>query len=148
MRIDAHKMSRRLRGFTLIEAMVAMVILGMAAAGVLLPFGGGARVQAEGLHQTLAAKLANDLLEEIAAQPFDQILTWNGYAEPQGHVKDVSGLDLPDPMYSAYSRDVSCAEAYVPQQIGPPFASNFRLVTVRVYYRGGLVVQVDRLISE
>ena len=41
----------RQRGFTLAEAMLATVVLGIAAAGILLPFTSGATVQAEGMRQ-------------------------------------------------------------------------------------------------
>ena len=68
---------------------MATVVLGIAAAGVLLPFVSGAAVQAEGAHRTLAAKLASDLMEEFirgasyeydASQPFFIIVTvWVKY---------------------------------------------------------------------
>jgi len=59
-------------GFTLAEAMIATVVLGIAAAGVLLPYTVGAAVRAEGTRRTLAAKLAGDLMEEIVSTPFDR----------------------------------------------------------------------------
>ena len=144
--------THRRGGFTLAEATLAMVILGMAAAGVLLPFGGGASVQAEGLHRSLGAGLANDLLERIITTPFDQVaaappLGWHGYAEVQGQVKDASGTIFTDPIYANYSRDVSCIYVYVPQQ-GGGSAPNFALASVRVYYRGRQIAAVHRLMSE
>lgn len=135
-------------GFTLPEATVALVILGIAAAGVLVPFGGGASVQAEGLHQTLAAKLANDLLERIISTPFDQIVTtWDGYTEPRGQVRDTSGAVFSDPMYAAFSRQVICGHIYVQEESGPPLAPNFIRASVRVCYQDREVVTLDRLIS-
>lgn len=133
-------------GFTLPEATVAMVILGIAAAGVLLPFADGASAQAEGLHRSLAAGLANDLLERIVTMPFDQVTTWDGYTERQGQVTDASGITFTDPIYANYSRDVSCHTIYVFPQ-GGMAAPNFALATVRVYYRGVQIAAVDRLIS-
>lgn len=134
-------------GFTLPEAIVAMVILSMAAAGVLLPFADGATVQAEGLHKSLAAGLANDLLERIITTPFDQLAaTWHGYTEAQGQVKDASGTTFTDPIYANYSRDVLCYYVNVRQQSGMA-AANFALASVRVYYRGQQIAAVDRLIS-
>ena len=128
--------------------MLAMVILGMAAAGVLLPFVSGASVQAEGLHKTLAAGLANDLLERVIRTPFEQIAaTWDGYKELQGQVKDASGATFTDPIYANFSRDVSCYYVYVPQQ-GGLVAPNFVLATVRVWYRGQQTATIDRLISK
>ncbi len=125
-----------------------MVVLSMAAAGVLLPFADGASVQAEGLHRSLAASLANDLLERIINTPFTQIVgRWDGYRETQGQLKDASDTIITDPIYANYSRDVNCYEVYVPQESGPPLPCNFILTTVRVYYRGEQIAAVDRLIS-
>jgi type II secretory pathway pseudopilin PulG len=136
-------------GFTLPEATLAMMILGMAAAGVLLPFADGASVQAEGLHRSLAAGLANDLLERIINTPFDQVATvWHSYTEDRGQVKDASGTTFTDPIYANYSRDVTCQKVYVTQESGPPIPENFILATVRVYYRGEQIAAVDRLISQ
>jgi prepilin-type N-terminal cleavage/methylation domain-containing protein len=70
-------------GFTLAEAMIATVVLGIAAAGVLLPFVDGAASRAEGMRRTLAANLAAGLMERIISTPFEQIVNnFNGYTEP------------------------------------------------------------------
>jgi hypothetical protein len=136
-------------GFTLAEATLAMVILGMAAAGVLLPFADGASVQAEGLHRTLSARLANDLIERIVATPYDQIIpTWNGYAEDPGQIKDAGGNTFTDPVYANYSRDASCQTVYVAQQDDGDPPCFFTLATVRVHYRGAQTAAVRRLISK
>ena len=52
-------------GFTMIEATIAMVILAIAAAGILLPFANAAAVQEEASRQTLAANLASELMEKV-----------------------------------------------------------------------------------
>lgn len=126
-----------------------MVILGLAAAGVLLPFAGGASVQAEGMHRALAAGLANDLAERIGNTPFDEIVTtWHGYDEPEGQLRDAGGTILTDPIYARFSRDVSCSGIYVPQESGNIWpAFNFILIGVRVEYAGREVAIVTRLVS-
>jgi len=160
-----------LTGFTLAEAMMATVVLGVAAAAVLLPFTSGAAVRAEGGHRTLAAKLASDLMEEIIRKPFhdpngssydynpgpdagettfadfDNVDDFDGYAEPQGQVKDASGMVFTDSNYANFSRDVSCEYVRVPQEseIGD---LKFIRATVRVYYGGKQIAIIDRLISE
>jgi len=98
-------------GFTLPEATMALVILGMAAAGVLLPFSSGAAVQTEGMRRTLAAKLANDLMEQIIATtaPAQIITVWNGHSEAERFVTDADGAVFADPMYSGFSRSVVCS---------------------------------------
>ena len=159
-------------GFTLPEAVMAMVILGIAAAGVLLPFSAGASAQAEGVHKTLAANLANDLMERIATRPFhdpdgsshdylpgpeageatiadfDNIDDFDGYVEAQGQVSDASAVVITDPMYANFSRQVTCGYVYVPQQNPPTASPNFILVSVEVHYQGRPVVTVSRLVSE
>ncbi|MGE5296821.1 MAG: type IV pilus modification PilV family protein [Solirubrobacterales bacterium] len=136
------------RGFTLVEATMAMVILGLAAAGVLLPFSGAARIQAEGIHSTVAAELANDLMERIAATSYADIVTsWNGYSEARGGVTDSTGTVLTDPIYARFSRDVTCEAVTVWPQSATT-VSYFIRASVRVYDEGRLVVTLNRLISE
>jgi prepilin-type N-terminal cleavage/methylation domain-containing protein len=136
------------KGFTLIEAMIAAVVLGIAAAGVLLPFTSGAAIRAEGAHRTLAAKLAGDLMEGIVKTPFEQIIAaYDGYAEPQGQVKDASGIVFTDSNYANFSRDVICEYVYMPQESGD-IEPKFIRIIVRVYYRGGEIATVSRLVSD
>jgi len=136
------------KGFSLAEAMMATVVLGIAAAGVLLPFTSGAAVRAEGMRRTLAAKLASDLMEEIIRSPFGDIVdNYDGYAEAQGQVKDASGTVFTDLNYANFSRDVSCEQVYVPQE-SEDGESKFIRATVRVYYSGGQIAIIRRLISE
>jgi prepilin-type N-terminal cleavage/methylation domain-containing protein len=137
------------RGFTLIEATAATMLLGIAAAGVLLPFSGGAAAQAEGLRLTLAAQLAGDLMERIIATPPGQVMaTWDGYAEAQGQVKDAGGAVFTDPIYANFSRRVTCHDdVYVPQQSGPPRPPDYVLVLVQTSYRGREMASLSRLIS-
>ncbi|MBN2594252.1 MAG: prepilin-type N-terminal cleavage/methylation domain-containing protein, partial [Sedimentisphaerales bacterium] len=104
------------RGFTLTEAMMAVVVLGIAAASLLLPFISGAAVRAEGVNRTLAARLASDLMEEVINTPFDQILSSYNYSEPQGQVKDATGAIFDDSAYANFSRNVTCEYVYVPPQ--------------------------------
>ena len=131
-------------GFTLAEATLAMVLLGIAAAGVLLPFSGGAAAQAEGARRTLGAMLANDLIERIAGTRFEEVV---GSFEGEGELIDATGAVLSDPMYAHFSREATCAAVYVPQQSGDA-PSNFVLVTVTVSYQGRPVATIRRLIGK
>jgi len=134
------------RAFSLIEAMLAVAVLGIAAAGILLPFSSGAIVRAESVHRTLGAKLASDLMEKVVNAPFDQVLTTYNYTESQGQVKDASGAVFTDPAYAKYSRKVEAAAVYVPQDAAAA-VTNFIRATVTVYYDGGQVASVTRLIG-
>jgi len=140
---------RRFGGFTLAEAMMATVVLGIAAAGVLLPFASGAKVRAEGVHSTLAAKLAADLIEQIVNTPFDDIVATYNYSEPEGQVRDATETVFTDSNYAKFSRDVTCEYVTVPQQ--PALEQdrcNFIRVTVRVCYDSREIITLRTLIAE
>lgn len=126
---------------------MATVVLGIAAAGVLLPFASGAKIQAEGTRRTLGAKLAGDLIEQIVNTPFEQITAnYDGYSEAQGKLKDSAGSIFTDPTYANFSREASCDYVYVPQQSGAGQA-NFIRVTVLVHYSGRPIAIINRLVA-
>ena len=144
----SYEIQTKHKGFSLAEAMIATVVLGIAAAGVLLPFTSGAAVRIEGMRRTLGAKLAADLIEEIISAPFEKIVgSYDGYAEPQGQVKDASGTVFSGSNYAKFSRNVSCEYVYVPQESGTG-ELRFIRVTVRVYYSGKQIAIINRLVSE
>ena len=126
---------------------MAVMVLGIAAVSLLLPFISGAAVRAEGINRTLAARLASDLMEEIVNTPFDQIVdSYNGYSEPQGQVKDASGIVFTDPNYNRFSREVICQYVYVPQESGTESPKYIR-VTVQMNYDGRQIATINRLVS-
>ena len=135
------------KGFTLAEAMLAMVILGFAAAGVLLPFSNGAAVQAEGQRKTLAAKLAANLMDEVVDANFSSIVANYNYTESKGQVTDAEGNVFSGPTYTNFSREVISQYYVVPQESGmnPP---QFVHATVKVYYSGRETAVLSRLIGE
>lgn len=136
------------KGFTLAEAMVATVILGIAAAGVLMPFVAGTSVRIEGQRRTLAAKLAGDLMEQIIFKiARDEIVPPWDYSESQGQVTDVSGAIFSDPAYSNYSRQASCVEVHLAQESGDDEPLFIR-ATVQVYYNGREITSISRLIAK
>jgi prepilin-type N-terminal cleavage/methylation domain-containing protein len=164
-------------GFTLVEAMVAVTVLGIAAASVLFPFISGAALQAEGVNRTLAARLASDLMEQILRLPFhdpndensyslgpesgeavpagfDNLDDYDGYSEIQGQVKDATGAVFTevctDPRYANFSRSVTCEYVYVPPQPAEsgPAECEFIRITVQVDYSGVPMATIVRLVSE
>lgn len=148
MTINTDRQRRRIAGgFTLVEAMLAVVVLGIAAAGVLLPFTSGASVRAEGARRTLGARLASDLIEEVVKKPFDGIVATYNYSEAQGQVKDAAGVVFTDSNYANFSRSVVSEYVRVPGE-SLLVAEKFVRVTVQVNYNGKKVANVSRLISE
>ena len=135
------------KGFSLAEAMMATVVLGIAAAGVLLPFTAGAAARAEGGRRMLASRLGADLVEQIIRTDFDQMITdYDGYVEVQGEVKDAGGVEFTDSRYANFSRTAICEYVYMPEESGAA-SPRFILVTVSVYYSGKEIATVNRLVG-
>ena len=137
-------------GFTLAEAMMAIVVLGIAATSLLVPFSSGARLRAEGMHRTLGARLASHLMEQIVQTPFDQIVDhYDGYTESQGQVTNAAGEVISDLSYAKFSREVSCQYVCVPQQPDKEeHQCNFILITVTVRWDGKDIAMINRLVSQ
>ncbi|MEN8126303.1 MAG: prepilin-type N-terminal cleavage/methylation domain-containing protein [Planctomycetota bacterium] len=133
-------------GFTLIEATIAMVLLAMAAAGILLPFANAAAVQAEASRQTLSANLASELMEKVLLADPNTMLAdtpagYNNYTEADGTMLDTFGNPLTDLIYAGFSRSVTCQDAMVKSV---PLV----LVTVSVRWQGNEMTRVTTLMGE
>jgi hypothetical protein len=167
--IAATRQSRA--AFTLIEALMASVILAMAVAAALMPFTCGARSQDVEGRQSLAVSLAKDLMEEILIRPFVEpgdtvpepqsrfgpdagetlrssysaIDDYHGYTELAGQIVDPAGQVIADAAATGLSRHVTVSYVYVTGQdvTGPP---SFMSVAVEVRYNGLPAVTLTRLI--
>ena len=133
-------------GFTLVEALLALVILMIAAAGLILPFASSAVTSQQGCSQTIAAKLASDRIEQIIAD--SNYWSAGSYNESKGQVKDANGVVFTDPMYADFSRGAVCEYIYMPQQDSSFGTPNFIRITVRVYQNGLELAEVTRLKSK
>ena len=78
--------SKKHKGFSLAESMIALVVLGFAASAVTVPFTSGSRVRADGMRRTLAASLADGLMEQVLNTDFDNIISIYNYSESKGNV--------------------------------------------------------------
>lgn len=110
----------RQQGMTLIEMVVAIVVIGVGLAGVLLAFSTTVRGSAEPIVQRQMAVIAEELIEEIMLKPyaaqahvapaacardtFNDITDYNGYAT-SGQICTIDGA--PMPLLSGYSVSVS-----------------------------------------
>ena len=149
---------RNKTGFTLIEALLAAVILAIAAAGVILPFSSGASLEAEGVRLAQAAAIASNLMEKIASKPitdpdtqtagdYDDVKDYDGYEESQGQIKDPAGDLITSSEYAPFSRQVTCDDVRLAQQ-SDLFSPTCVQVTVTVAYNGRTMATLTRLVSK
>ena len=154
----------RRRAFTLAEAMLASAILLTAILAITLPFASAARNQFTDSRQTLAAGLAQEMMDEILSRKFyssepnagwgpsqgqtraqfDSYSDYNGYGEGEGNVRNFRGYVCTDPLAANLSRSVSVTQAYVSGQsvTGP---CTFALIKVMVWDGNMQVVELSRL---
>ena len=154
-----HRLAQHRRGFLLIEATIATVVLAVAALGIaslLL----SAHEQQESIRQTSTATLlARQLMEEIAAKPFGlstpvvarSLMTtanqYNGYQDSTtamttlgtGELVAVGDGEL-------YSRTVTITAAATPVGSTAP-VSDLQLVTVTVTTPSGQNVVLSRMLT-
>jgi prepilin-type N-terminal cleavage/methylation domain-containing protein len=136
---------KRQAGFTLLEATIAMVLLAIAAAGILLPFANAVSVQAEGARQTMAANLASELMEKILAAEYANIMSYDGYSEStaDGTLKDAAGMVHTGSAYAGFARSATC------QTVDVGTLENILIaVTVTVFYQNQEITRVTTLVGD
>ena len=121
----------RSAGFTLVEVLVASVILALAVTGIAFAVSSSHALTYEALHNERATALAEALLEEILSLPyadpqggttigpdagegarstFDNADDYHGYSESAGAAVDQAGSAYPT-RYDVFSRSVSVVSA-------------------------------------
>ncbi|MBQ0931514.1 prepilin-type N-terminal cleavage/methylation domain-containing protein [Ideonella sp. 4Y16] len=112
--------SKRQRGLTLVELVIAIVVLGLGVAGLMLAFSTVGRGSADPLVQRQMEVIAVEMLEEIALKPYaatantapaacarntyNDVADYNGYAS-NGAICSIDGT--PITALSGYSVAVS-----------------------------------------
>jgi len=150
-------------GFTLIEALLASVILTLVVGAILMPFTAGAQNAVQNAREVLAANLAQELMEEILSKSFndpdgtnagetnrmkwDDMRDYNNFSESQGNIKNLNGEIFSDPLAANMSRTAKVESVYVAGQdtSNPP---TFLRITVEVRYKGQVIKRISRLVYE
>lgn len=112
------------QGLTLVEVLVAAVILGIVAVGLFAAFDVGARLTAAGRGQVKAVNLAQEKMEELRGIPYDAL---NSVAEEAYFEPTVPG----------FTYRISVADY-----------TYMKTVTVAVYYRVGAAAKEANLTME
>jgi len=157
------------RAFTLVEALLASVILAMAITAILMPFTAGAQNEQADARSTLAVALAQELMEEILSKPFrdpqgdtepgpdgderrgrsyfDNMDDYHGYAEEEWGILALDGTRVTDPAAAGLTRRVTATYVYVAGQ-DVSEAPTFLRITVDVRYSGQPLVSLTRLVYD
>lgn len=115
---------RHLRALTLIESLLAMVILAFAVVAVTQAVVAGQMQTVDALHRARAMELAESLMEEVLRLPyadpnaggetvrgnFDDLADFNGFTEAAGALSDAAGTAYASE-FQGFSRSVSVVAA-------------------------------------
>ena len=159
---------KRPDAFTLVESLLAAVILAMTVSSMVVPFVAGAQNDQAAGRGAVAITLAQDLMEEILAKPFsdpddgnhepgpdgdepagralfDNIDDYHGYTEPPGAIIPHQGGAPMDDHAATLSRRAEVAYVSVSGQDGGEEAVFCRVI-VRVDWREDNLVTLTRLV--
>ncbi len=89
----------RTRGFTLLEALVASVIMSLTVTAVAMALGGGRQHAMEAKDQLQAGLAAEALMAEILAADYADIITYDGHDEPPGGMVTFDDDPYPESYY-------------------------------------------------
>ena len=146
------------RGFTLIEGMMASVLLAVVAMAVLAAFTAAAQNGAEADESMTAAELARQLLDEIASKPvldpnnvvqmlgpdagesgraqFDNVDDYHGYKDSTKKLYGLDSVAVMDLPYE-YKRSVTVEFRRPPGTTTARASADFVVVTVKVQVKSG-----------
>ena len=133
--MNANKKMKKMRGFTLIEIMVAMTILAVAMLSFIPMVISTIRANSFGAQMSHAAELAQDQLEDIRRMPFDDPTITGAYPV-------TSATTTFDTIYTRYytvslvggDPDIKLVTVIVDWKTASRPAQNTTYVTVKVNY--------------
>jgi prepilin-type N-terminal cleavage/methylation domain-containing protein len=142
----------RLRGFTLIESLIATVVLAVAVVGIAGTLASTYQQQKDQVSAAEATQLARQMMEEISGKPFappagsnvagwssgnrnreqyDEIADYNGLADVSTSIKTLGGDSQSVGSMGPYNRSVRVVTGPVPVGHTAP-AEDFKTVTITV----------------
>ena len=146
-------------GLTLLESLIAAVLLAVVAGSVIAPFTAGAQNNAQEARQTLAVSLAQGLMEEVLSKAFsdpdgseagetgrsawDDMMDYNGYKEVEGAIVSADGAALTGSATAGLSRTAAVRKMIL--MAGPGESGTFAEIVVEVQYHGTAIIRLVRL---
>ena len=127
-------------GFSLIEALMASVIIGIAVVGLLLSSGSLTKVNAAGIEISTAEFLIEEVKSRCASMAYDDLPAFAGtYSPPQ----DIYGTALTN--FSAFSQQVTIENVSNSDftEVVAEGGSDFVRITARILLNGGEISSAD-----
>lgn len=160
---------RRAGGFTLFEALLAVMLIGIAAVAFSSALLAGTGQNQAAVQYTIATDLATALMNEIVSRQFrdagtptifspgpgsdettrllwDNVDDYHGLTEAAGQLRGADGQLLSDASLAGFSRTATATYVTLPGQ-DSRYSPAFIFVTVEVKYNGVSMVTLKRLIS-
>jgi len=126
-------------GFTLIEAMIATLLLAIAIIALMVSNQAFTQVNSAGIDLSTAEFLIEEVRERTASLDFDTLTTTfaGSYSPPI----DVSGADLP--AFSDFTQQVAVQNVSASDFTVPQAGSDFARVTVTIERNGSAISSAD-----
>ncbi len=160
--------SRR-RGFTLVESLIASVVLAVAVVGIAGTIAASHQQSKDQIAVAEATRLARQLMEEISSRPFDvpagspsnatgwsggnpnrtlydDVSDYHGYADNSASITTQGGVTQSFGTAGPYGRSVSVTEGSVPQGHTAP-AADFKHVKVTVTRPRGPAIVISKIFT-
>ncbi|MFG0256342.1 MAG: hypothetical protein ACF8GE_00390 [Phycisphaerales bacterium JB043] len=133
---------RNARGaFTLLEALAASTVLALVVLAVGAAVSAGQSSTVHGTSTILASMVADDLMNELVALPYDQLDTYDNFTQPAGSLASLKGTPYPV-AYSAIGRSTEVFEHIVQDaETGARIRGTTIRITVTADQRTAIVVE-------
>lgn len=134
------------KGFSLIELVLVVVIVGIAAAGMMTLFGSGTGRSADPLLQNQALQLAQERVETVLADRANPARGFP-YIVPANYPAESPVAGFPGFSRTVTVACVTAADLNTPTGLPPPCASGYARVTVAVAQAVLGSLAVDTLVT-
>jgi prepilin-type N-terminal cleavage/methylation domain-containing protein len=142
-------LTRKNQGFTLIEALIAAMLIGLAIAALVSSSGAFTMYNAAGLDLSTSEFLIEEIRELTSPVAFTGLMAYNNqnYTTPNGPV-DAGGNVMPE--FAAYSQHVTVQYANPANLAQQPYTtpSAFRRITVTITKGGQTITSTSWIRAE
>ncbi len=140
------RVGRRSGGFSLIESLIAVTILGTVVLAVSVAVTTAQQVAFEGQKRMLAAIAADDILNELVTLDYAVLPTWDGTIQGMGEMTTIDGEAYPE-AYWAVGREISVTDEDVYDE-GLEVTVRGRRIVVAVTDEFGVIGTVETWVAE